>query len=99
MSEQNGKTPYEIRLELLKLARQYVSDNYAQQEYWVEKQATILQDMIQMMNKETVVQMDSFNENYDKAMADLKGLMGSIPTQDDILEAARKFQEFVNLKK
>ncbi len=99
MSDISGKTPYEIRLELLKLAQQYVADNYAQQEYWVEKQVGILEDMMELMKKEAIVQTESFNQNYEKSMSAMQDVMASIPNQETILNAARNFQEFVNLRR
>ena len=96
MADPTGKTPYEIRLELLKLAQDYVANNYAQQQYWVEKQTVILQDMMNLMNKEVITATEEFNKNYEKTVSDMKRIADIIPTQETILDTAKKFQEFVN---
>ena len=93
-----GKTPYEIRLEILKLANEYVSGAFNQQKYWAEKQIVLMEDMSKSMGQEAMAQMDSMQEHYDNTMSQMTKLAESIPTQDTILKAAKKFQDFVNQK-
>tara|TARA_X000000950_G_C13842478_1_gene630873 strand:- start:1131 stop:1427 length:297 start_codon:yes stop_codon:yes gene_type:complete len=94
-----GKTPYEIRLEILKLANEYVSGAFNQQKYWTEKQLVLFEDMTKSMNQEASQQMDSMTEHYQNTMAKMIKLVEAIPTQETILDAAKKFQDFVNQKK
>ena len=94
-----GKTPYEIRLEILKLANEYVSGAFNQQKYWTEKQMVLMEDMSRSMGKEAMDHMDSMQEHYENTINQMTKLVDSIPTQENILEAAKKFQDFVNQKR
>ena len=93
-----GKTPYEIRLEILKLANEYVSGAFNQQKYWTEKQLVLMEDMSKSMGQETLAHMDSMQEHYENTISQMNKLVESIPTQETILDAAKKFQEFINKK-
>ena len=93
-----GKTPYEIRLEILKLANEYVSGAFNQQKYWTEKQLVLMEDMSKSMGQEALTQMDSMQDHYERTVNQMNKLVESIPTQETILDAAKKFQEFINKK-
>ena len=93
-----GKTPYEIRLEILKLANEYVSGAFNQQKYWTEKQLVLMEDMSKSMGQEALNQMDSMQDHYERTVNQMNKLVESIPTQETILDAAQKFQEFINKK-
>ena len=93
------KTPYEIRLEILNLANKYAMDQWSQQQYWLEKQCTLMDDMMKNVKNEADIQMEAVKNNYQETMNKMQDLITAYPTEDAVLETARKFQEFVNFKR
>jgi hypothetical protein len=92
------KTPYEIRMELLKLSQDYLMGVYNTQKYLVEKQMVIAEDIVRGLNLEAVEQLEVAQKNFDETAKAMNEVIGMFPTQDLILETAKKFQEFVNKK-
>jgi hypothetical protein len=97
--ETKNKTPYEIRLEILNLAQSYTMDQWQQTQYWIEKQCTLLDDMMNAAKKDTNIQLDALRENYEETTKKMNTLIASYPTEEMVLETAKKFQEFVNNKR
>lgn len=92
------KNPYEIRMELLKLSQEYMMGIYETQRYLVEKQMVIAEDIVRGLNLEAQEQLEVAQKNFAETAKAMEKVAELFPSQDSILETAKKFQEFVNNK-
>jgi len=90
------KSPYEIRLELLKLAAEHLRDRY----FWEKEPVDAEYDTL--MSNETGLGTDGVKRlTYDERLKEvrrIRGLNPKSPTIDDIMREAAKLRQFVDAK-
>lgn len=95
----SDKNPYEIRMDILKMSSDYLMDIYNTHCHLAEKQLTFAEDMINSISKEAIDEMAEARQNLKSSLDKMSEVSKMFPTQELILETAKKFQEFVNSKK
>jgi hypothetical protein len=96
MSEKN---PYEIRMDLLKMSTEYLMDMYNTQRHLAERQLTFTEDIMRSISKEAIDELSEAQINFKHSLEKMGEVSKMFPSQELILETAKKFQEFVNSKK
>jgi ElaB/YqjD/DUF883 family membrane-anchored ribosome-binding protein len=90
------KTPYELRKDILDLAFDVVNSQYEQQKKYLELQHSMLMSMMDFGDEAT----EEIKKNTEKAMKDVSSSLKSlkVPSMEDMMNAAKTFQTFVNQK-
>ena len=76
-------------------------DMYTTQRDMVERQMSFAEDMMRSVSKEAMNEVAEAQKNFDSAVEKMGEVMKTFPTQQMILDTAKKkktFQEFINKK-
>lgn len=85
------KTPYQIRQELLEIAKDYVQSIYNTQQQITERQFFLAEEVMKKNEEEGM-------KLYKEATKNLEAYCGHFPGVDQILAVAKQFQNFVDNK-
>jgi hypothetical protein len=87
----DNKSPYQIRQELLGMAKDYAENMYQMQQGIIERQFQLAEEVMTKNEEQGMKMFEQTTENLEKYCKGYPGV-------DQILSYARQFQDFVDNK-